>query len=103
MVLVLEVVFCKLVLPCPYETAQSSPIMHLILRFTSLSFCYLTDFCYLPFCVCKAVVFSLARIEAEEWAKFLHTKNKVYTDFDEVRDEISEETNRMSGTNKVCH
>lgn len=23
-------------------------------------------------------------IKAEEWAKFLHTKNKVYTNFDEV-------------------
>ncbi|GFR97688.1 dynamin-1-like protein [Elysia marginata] len=35
-----------------------------------------------------------------EWAKFLHTKNKVYTDFDEVCKEIENETDRMSGTNK---
>lgn len=42
-------------------------------------------------------------IKAEEWAKFLHTKNKVYTDFNEVRQEIENETDRMSGTNKgVC-
>lgn len=47
-----------------------------------------------------AVSFS-ARIDADEWAKFLHTKNKVYTDFDAVRNEIQEETDRMSGTNKV--
>lgn len=42
-------------------------------------------------------------IQAEEWAKFLHTKNKIYTDFDEVRKEIENETDRMGGTNKgVC-
>ena len=28
----------------------------------------------------------------EEWAKFLHTKNKLYTDFAEVRKEIQLET-----------
>ncbi|KAK7476319.1 hypothetical protein BaRGS_00032437 [Batillaria attramentaria] len=39
-------------------------------------------------------------ITAEEWAKFLHTKEKIYTDFDEVRQEIERETDRMSGTNK---
>lgn len=36
----------------------------------------------------------------EEWAKFLHTKNKVYADFEEVRREIESETERMTGTNK---
>ena len=40
-------------------------------------------------------------VKAEEWAKFLHTKNKVYTNFEEVRTEIENETDRMSGTNKV--
>ena len=40
-------------------------------------------------------------IKVEEWGKFLHTKNKIYTDFEEIRDEISNETDRMSGTNKV--
>ena len=40
-------------------------------------------------------------IKAEEWGKFLHTKNKIYTDFDEIREEISNETDRMSGVNKV--
>ena len=40
-------------------------------------------------------------IKAEEWGKFLHTKNKIYTDFNEIREEISNETDRMSGVNKV--
>uniref|UniRef100_A0A8C0ETL2 Dynamin-1-like protein n=1 Tax=Bubo bubo TaxID=30461 RepID=A0A8C0ETL2_BUBBB len=37
---------------------------------------------------------------AEEWGKFLHTKNKIYTDFDEIRQEIENETERISGNNK---
>ncbi|XP_032755712.1 dynamin-1-like protein isoform X11 [Rattus rattus] len=40
------------------------------------------------------------RVEAEEWGKFLHTKNKLYTDFDEIRQEIENETERISGSNK---
>uniref|UniRef100_F8VZ52 Dynamin-1-like protein n=3 Tax=Hominidae TaxID=9604 RepID=F8VZ52_HUMAN len=40
-------------------------------------------------------------VEAEEWGKFLHTKNKLYTDFDEIRQEIENETERISGNNKV--
>ncbi|XP_030827870.1 dynamin-1-like protein isoform X1 [Strongylocentrotus purpuratus] len=39
-------------------------------------------------------------ITADEWGKFLHTKNKVYTDFEEIREEIQNETDRMAGTNK---
>uniref|UniRef100_A0A914WN66 dynamin GTPase n=1 Tax=Plectus sambesii TaxID=2011161 RepID=A0A914WN66_9BILA len=39
-------------------------------------------------------------IQADEWARFLHTKNKVFTDFDEVRQEIVEETDRLTGNNK---
>ncbi|XP_039336909.1 dynamin-1-like protein isoform X3 [Mauremys reevesii] len=39
-------------------------------------------------------------IDAEEWGKFLHTKNKLYTDFDEIRQEIENETERISGNNK---
>nr|XP_033808951.1 dynamin-1-like protein [Geotrypetes seraphini] len=39
-------------------------------------------------------------IDADEWGKFLHTKNKVYTDFDEIRQEIENETERISGNNK---
>ncbi|XP_045322317.1 dynamin-1-like protein isoform X11 [Leopardus geoffroyi] len=41
-----------------------------------------------------------AGVEAEEWGKFLHTKNKLYTDFDEIRQEIENETERISGNNK---
>ncbi|XP_062246215.1 dynamin-1-like protein isoform X2 [Platichthys flesus] len=39
-------------------------------------------------------------IEGEEWGKFLHTKNKIYTDFEEIRSEIEAETDRISGNNK---
>uniref|UniRef100_A0A3Q4G3A6 Dynamin-1-like protein n=1 Tax=Neolamprologus brichardi TaxID=32507 RepID=A0A3Q4G3A6_NEOBR len=41
-----------------------------------------------------------AGIDTEEWGKFLHTKNKIYTDFDEIRQEIENETERISGNNK---
>ena len=37
---------------------------------------------------------------SNEWAKFLHTKDKIFYDFDEVKEEIQNETNRLSGTNK---
>lgn len=36
----------------------------------------------------------------EEWGKFLHTKNKIYSDFEDIRKEIEAETERMSGNNK---
>ncbi|KAM8974623.1 dynamin-1-like protein isoform 2-T2 [Pelodytes ibericus] len=39
-------------------------------------------------------------VDANEWGKFLHTKNKLYTDFDEIRQEIENETERISGNNK---
>ncbi|XP_072026813.1 dynamin-1-like protein isoform X2 [Amphiura filiformis] len=39
-------------------------------------------------------------VKVEEWGKFLHTKNKIYTDFDEIREEIQAETDRMAGGNK---
>ncbi|KAM9845527.1 dynamin-1-like protein isoform 2-T2 [Aulostomus maculatus] len=39
-------------------------------------------------------------LEGEEWGKFLHTKTKIYTDFDEIRQEIETETERVSGNNK---
>ncbi|KAG1653445.1 Dynamin-1-like protein [Nymphon striatum] len=40
---------------------------------------------------------------SHDWAKFLHTKAKIYKDFDEVRKEIEAETDRMSGSNKgIC-
>uniref|UniRef100_A0A667W8C6 Dynamin-1-like protein n=1 Tax=Myripristis murdjan TaxID=586833 RepID=A0A667W8C6_9TELE len=43
--------------------------------------------------------FSLAA-SAKEWGKFLHTKGKIYTDFEEIRQEIEAETERISGNNK---
>ncbi|XP_017261430.1 dynamin-1-like protein isoform X2 [Kryptolebias marmoratus] len=42
-------------------------------------------------------------IDGEEWGKFLHTKNKIYTDFEEIRQEIETETERITGNNKgIC-
>ncbi|XP_060619461.2 dynamin-2 isoform X1 [Anolis sagrei] len=35
-----------------------------------------------------------------EYAEFLHCKSKKFTDFDEVRQEIESETDRVTGTNK---
>uniref|UniRef100_A0A3B4F862 Dynamin-1-like protein n=1 Tax=Pundamilia nyererei TaxID=303518 RepID=A0A3B4F862_9CICH len=42
----------------------------------------------------------LESIDGEEWGKFLHTKNKIYADFEEIRHEIETETERISGSNK---
>ncbi|XP_028923430.1 dynamin-1-like protein isoform X2 [Ornithorhynchus anatinus] len=39
-------------------------------------------------------------VQAEEWATFLHCKHKTFTDFNEIRQEIENETERMTGTNK---
>lgn len=42
-------------------------------------------------------------VNLEEWGKFLHTKDKVYSDFDAIRMEIERETDRMAGNNKgIC-
>ncbi|KAJ0179410.1 hypothetical protein K1T71_005122 [Dendrolimus kikuchii] len=42
-------------------------------------------------------------INLEEWGKFLHTKERIYSDFDEIRKEIERETDRMAGSNKgIC-
>uniref|UniRef100_A0A3P9A5Z5 Dynamin-1-like protein n=1 Tax=Esox lucius TaxID=8010 RepID=A0A3P9A5Z5_ESOLU len=46
------------------------------------------------------VLLQSAGVQADEWGKFLHTKNKIYTDFNEIRQEIENETERISGTNK---
>ncbi|CAL1616098.1 unnamed protein product [Knipowitschia caucasica] len=39
-------------------------------------------------------------VKAEEWGTFLHCKNQVFTDFNEIRQEIETETHRTSGDNK---
>ncbi|KAL7043875.1 hypothetical protein ACKWTF_001697 [Chironomus riparius] len=42
-------------------------------------------------------------VALKEWGKFLHTKNKLFTDFDDIRKEIEDDTDRMAGTNKgIC-
>ena len=43
-------------------------------------------------------------LHLEEWAKFLHVKNKIFTDFKEVLKEIELETDRVAGNNKgIAH
>lgn len=42
-------------------------------------------------------------LDLTEWGKFLHTKHKIYKDFEEIRKEIDGETDRMAGFNKgIC-
>ena len=42
-------------------------------------------------------------MDLEEWGKFLHTKDKLYTDADAIRREIDAETDRMAGDDKgIC-
>ena len=42
--------------------------------------------------------FSACRVT--EWAEFLHAKGRKFTDFEAVRKEIEDETDRMTGSNK---
>ena len=72
---------------------------------------YISDLIF-PVFFCKTnhcYLFSVHRnaedgtYDKEEWAQFLHTKNKIYTDPDEIRKEIEKETDRMAGDNKgIC-
>uniref|UniRef100_A0A8C4HKU3 Dynamin-1-like protein n=1 Tax=Dicentrarchus labrax TaxID=13489 RepID=A0A8C4HKU3_DICLA len=39
-------------------------------------------------------------VKAEEWGTFLHCKNQIFTDFQEIRREVEAETERSSGDNK---
>ncbi|XP_011334278.2 dynamin-1-like protein isoform X2 [Ooceraea biroi] len=42
-------------------------------------------------------------LDLNEWGMFLHTKNKIYKDFEGIRAEIEAETDRMAGANKgIC-
>lgn len=42
-------------------------------------------------------------VKLDEWGKFLHTRNKIYSDFEDIRKEIEDETDRMAGSNKgIC-
>lgn len=55
-----------------------------------------------PDCDSLSLTF-VGTLNVEEWGKFLHTKNKLYTNFDDIRKEIEDETDRMAGDNKgIC-
>ncbi|XP_017774299.1 PREDICTED: dynamin-1-like protein isoform X2 [Nicrophorus vespilloides] len=42
-------------------------------------------------------------LELDDWGIFLHAKNKIFKNFDDIRKEIEEETDRMAGENKgIC-
>ncbi|XP_020279385.1 dynamin-1-like protein isoform X2 [Pseudomyrmex gracilis] len=42
-------------------------------------------------------------LDLEEWGMFLHTKNKIFKNFNDIRAEIEAETDRMAGANKgIC-
>ncbi|XP_062238226.1 dynamin-1-like protein isoform X1 [Platichthys flesus] len=43
---------------------------------------------------------SYSGVKAEEWGTFLHCKNQIFTDFQQIRQEIETETERTSGENK---
>jgi len=46
----------------------------------------------------------IGTVNLEEWGEFLHCKNKVFKDFNEIRDEIQYETNKVAGSNKgICN
>jgi dynamin 1-like protein len=62
--------------------------------FLSLSTCTLLQKIFSTFILPGTLAIS-------EWGKFLHTKEKIYSDFTEMRTEIERETDRMSGSNKV--
>lgn len=52
----------------------------------------------------NVVVLVVGTLELEEWGQFLHIKDRVFTDFDEIRKEIEGETARVAGTNKgICN
>lgn len=39
-------------------------------------------------------------LDLEDWGTFMHTKDKIFTNFKDIRGEIEKETERMAGTNK---
>lgn len=46
---------------------------------------------------------SAGTIDLDAWGQFLHTKDKVFRDFDDIRREIEAETDRLAGNNKgIC-
>jgi dynamin 1-like protein len=42
-------------------------------------------------------------MDVEDWGVFLHAKNRIFKDFDDIRQEIEIETNKIAGNNKgIC-
>ncbi|CAL8142023.1 unnamed protein product [Orchesella dallaii] len=42
-------------------------------------------------------------MDVDEWARFLHKPDRIFTNFDDVREEIERETDHKAGTNKgIC-
>jgi len=49
-------------------------------------------------------LFDSGTIHLEEWAQFLHIKNKIFTNFGDILKEIESETERVAGSNKgIAH
>ena len=48
----------------------------------------------------RPLVLKLIHHTGQEYAEFLHTGGKKFTDFNEVRKEIEDETDRETGENK---
>jgi dynamin 1-like protein len=50
----------------------------------------------------ESVVFP-GTMDVEDWGVFLHAKNRIFKDFDDIRQEIEIETNKIAGNNKgIC-
>ena len=49
----------------------------------------------------SVAVLQLYNNPSQEWAEFLHTEDRKWTNFDQVREEIVRETDREAGNNKV--
>ncbi|XP_065197637.1 dynamin-1-like [Sycon ciliatum] len=48
----------------------------------------------------RPLILQLNHVKSGEWGEFLHAKGKKFTDFNEIRGEIEDETDRMTGSNK---
>jgi hypothetical protein len=48
----------------------------------------------------RPLILQLLNSRHGEYAEFLHAKGKKFVDFDQVRKEIEDETDRMTGSNK---
>ncbi|KAF4525209.1 hypothetical protein B566_EDAN008316 [Ephemera danica] len=49
------------------------------------------------------IMLVVGTLNVEEWGRFLHKPDQIYTDFTEIKREIEAETERMAGSNKgIC-